>query len=157
MECSGGPSSSAFVCPSSLFSLSRFLGKTLAKPAVENTRQIKNSHGGKFTPESNRAQRHARPPSSSQDACDACTARVRGRPPARARARTVPSRSFDLKYRQHACSIYRADTLPGGGLLGNSVFSFSPRVCRFTGLTTHRWKQEKIPHRVSFVEFEFRA
>jgi hypothetical protein len=37
------------------------------------------------------------------------------------------------------------------------IYNFSPRILRFTGPTTHRWKQEKIPPVASEPDFEFRA
>jgi hypothetical protein len=52
---------------------------------------------------------------------------------------------------------YKADTLAGGGLLCNYYFNFSPRILRFTGPTTHRSKQEKIPQGANELKFGFRA
>ena len=52
---------------------------------------------------------------------------------------------------------YRGDFLAGGVILYNYYFNFSPRILRFTGHTTHPWKQEKIPQGANETDFEFRA
>jgi hypothetical protein len=38
-----------------------------------------------------------------------------------------------------------------------NIYNFSPRILRFTGPTTHRWKQQNIPEHTSERDFEFRA
>jgi hypothetical protein len=57
----------------------------------------------------------------------------------------------------YSIGAYRADTLPGRALLCNYYFNFPPPILRFTGPTTHRSKQEKIPQGANELKFGFRA